>query len=110
MTTAAVGRIETFSTNGHKNTYDHRGLAAPQDSDATGTPLAISYEQEAETRPEQPSRREAAGNSDSQKVAAMLELECLMALGVLLSVSLVLMFTVRPKLPQVRLRQIPIND
>lgn len=40
----------------------------------------------------------------------MFELECLLALGVLLSVSLALMVAVRPKTPLVRLRQIPITD
>ena len=40
----------------------------------------------------------------------MLELECLLALGVLLSVSVALMLTVRPKLPTSGLRPIRIND
>ena len=40
----------------------------------------------------------------------MLELECLLALGVLLSVSVALMLTVRPKLPASVLRPIRIND
>lgn len=40
----------------------------------------------------------------------MFELECLLAVGVLLSISVALMVAVRPKEPTLRIRRIPITE
>jgi len=48
--------------------------------------------------------------TQKQKDATMLELECLIAAGVLISIGLALIVAVRPKSPHVRLRRLYVTE